>query len=426
MVLSRVKPMRSRAVRLFCGAVAWIAIGVASSYLIHFEQQIASQRRDQRAFDLSARETTERLWNLRIAEQAYVAEGQGVASWTSRVAQLTDEVGAALETLRKSATTLTAQSAIDEAAATLTEFVRIDKRAQDYLSSDQQLMAGDVIFTEGGQAAMAAAQQVEAARRAEQETLDAAEITVRTQEKMALAGAGGLVGLIVLLLGVTGNSRSQSDQPASNATTAFPAADSNGLSISEPRPALVSPPVLHSPAAPVPVASQAPEPAPDSVLPPALRAAAELCTDFGCARDASEVQALLARAAEAMNASGLIVWLGSASGADLTPVLTHGYSQEVRARLPDVPRSADNATAAAYRSGEAQLVPQTHEPRSSGAIVAPILSPDGCIGALSVEVRSGEPSDSVQALTAIVAAQLATVLEATQTEHPAARLAASS
>jgi GAF domain-containing protein len=58
--------------------------------------------------------------------------------------------------------------------------------------------------------------------------------------------------------------------------------------------------------------------------------------------------------------------------------------------------------------------------------VAPILSPDGCIGAFSVEVRSGEPSDTVQALAAIVAAQLATVLEPAEAEVLRPRLAASS
>jgi hypothetical protein len=50
---------------------------------------------------------------------------------------------------------------------------------------------------------------------------------------------------------------------------------------------------------------------------------------------------------------------------------------------------------------------------STGAIVAPLLSPEGCIGALSAEIASGgEASDGVQALAAIFAAQLAGVLHA--------------
>ena len=50
-----------------------------------------------------------------------------------------------------------ARTAIEQAAATVTEFSAIDKRARDYLKSGQQLMAGDVIFTEGSDAAATAA-----------------------------------------------------------------------------------------------------------------------------------------------------------------------------------------------------------------------------------------------------------------------------
>ena len=55
------------------------------------------------------------------------------------------------------------------------EFSEVDKRARDYLQSGQLLMAGDVIFTEGGQTAASAARQVEAARLAEHQALDASK-----------------------------------------------------------------------------------------------------------------------------------------------------------------------------------------------------------------------------------------------------------
>ena len=48
---------------------------------------------------------------------------------------------------------------------------------------------------------------------------------------------------------------------------------------------------------------------------------------------------------------------------------------------------------------------------SGGALVAPILTPDGCVGALSAEIRHGaETSEAVQALAEIFAANLAGVL----------------
>jgi hypothetical protein len=43
-----------------------------------------------------------------------------------------------------------------------------------------------------------------------------------------------------------------------------------------------------------------------------------------------------------------------------------------------------------------------------GAVVAPLLSADGCVGALTAEVKDGgEKSEQVQALASIFAAQLA-------------------
>ena len=119
---------------------------------------------------------------------------------------------------------------------------------------------------------------------------------------------------------------------------------------------------------------------------------------------------ILGRAADLLDASGLMVWMGTTSGGDLRPVLAHGYSSQMLARIPPVARSADNAAAAAYRSGTLQIV-LSRPGVSIGAVVAPILSADGCIGALSAEIRGGgETSELVQALAAIFASHLAGVL----------------
>jgi hypothetical protein len=87
-----------------------------------------------------------------------------------------------------------------------------------------------------------------------------------------------------------------------------------------------------------------------------LAAIANICTGFGRVRETAQLSGLLEQAADTMNARGLIVWLGNSSGADLRPVLAHGYSDSTLERIPSVARSADNAAAAAYRSGELQIV----------------------------------------------------------------------
>src|SRR5439155_25023625 len=141
-----------------------------------------------------------------------------------------------------------------------------------------------------------------------------------------------------------------------------------------------------------------------------LRTAAQLCTELGRMGDPEELNTLMARAADVLNASGLVLWVGTPTGAELWPVLAHGYSPEVIARLPALPRSADNAAAAAYRTGALQIV-LSRPGSSKGALAAPVLSADGCVGVLSAEIRDGgEASDAVQALSAILAAQLSGVL----------------
>ena len=150
-----------------------------------------------------------------------------------------------------------------------------------------------------------------------------------------------------------------------------------------------------------------------------MKAAADLCTEFGRIHDLAELKTLLGRAARLMDASGLVVWLGSAAGIDLQLVLAYGYSDQVLSLMRPVARSADNAAAAAYRSGALQTV--TSRPGSPlGAIVAPLLSADGCIGALTAEVKDGnEKSEQVKALASIFAAQLAGILAASATANAA-------
>src|SRR5262249_19535877 len=106
-----------------------------------------------------------------------------------------------------------ARVALDNADKALRQFANADKRALDYINSGQPLMAGDVIFTEGGQAASATAQHVEAARLAERQDVDAREASVRRLDAMAVGGCGALIAIIVALL-VPGASRQRTaDEP---------------------------------------------------------------------------------------------------------------------------------------------------------------------------------------------------------------------
>jgi len=391
--------MRSRAARFVLGALAWISFGGAVFFLINSEKQIAAWQSAVRAFDGRAREAIEALAEIRAGQQAYVAAGQGVAFWMPKVSVTLDTASALIGALRQSATNSSSQSALDEAATGLSDFGGVDARARDYLKSGQPLMAADVIFTEGGETVAGVSRHVEHARLAEHQALDAAEADRRRQEGLAAAGAAGLAALIIALL-VPLPRRQEALDAVEDVVTGDWTQSGTLLIRDAPRP-------LEPVARPSVTEVSAPT---AHAVSPVLKAAAELCTDLGRVTEVSDLNRLLGKASDVMDASGLIVWLGSATGADLRPVLAHGYTERMMARIPHVPRTADNAAAAAYRTGALQVV-ASRPGGPSGAIVAPLLSADGCIGALSAEIRDGgETSDSAQALAVLVAAQLAGAL----------------
>ena len=403
--------MRSRGTRLIFGAIGWIAIGAVAFFVVDSERRILAQQGVVVDFDQRAGLAVAALAELRAAQEAYVAAGQSVATWTPKVAGAIDSAAKTIDNLRRSASSAEARTALDAAAASVTELGNIDTRTRDYLKSDQPLMAADIVFAEGGEAAAEAARQIERARLAEHQASDAAEAAQRWREAVASAGAAGLAALIILLLALA-PAPLPSEAAASQAVAAVP--DTSLMRLREEVP--------DKPAAmPPPVAPPAPSP---RAVSPVLKAAADLCTDFGRVNDLEGLTAMLGRAAEVMDASGVIVWVGNAAGADLQAAAAHGYSPQVLARMPTVPRAADNAAAAAYRLGQLQVV-ASRPGTAGGAVVAPLVSVDGCIGALSAEIRDGgETSASVHALATIFAAQLAGILTAVPSQE-SSRAAAS-
>jgi len=395
----------SRAARLTLSATAWIALGAAAFFLVTTEQKVADRRSALRSFDVHAREAAVALADARAAQQAYVAAGQSSSYWIPKVATIVQDAQTTIERLRGTAVSAATGQALLEASSAVTEFSNVDKRARDYLKADESLMASDVVFSEGTVAAARAAAQVETARVAEHQAFDADEATLRRLEEYAIGAAAGLTILILAILGLATGVKAEPVAVAAAEATPVPARmDADELLLKVTRPA-----IGREAAKIVPEAPPALSPAPSSL---ALKAAAELCTEFGRMRDLGDLKTLLGRAARLMDANGLVVWLGNPAGADLQPVLAHGYSDQILALMRPVPRSADNAAAAAYRSGALQIV-TSRPPASLGAVVAPLLGSDGCIGALTAEVREGgEHSEQVHALASIFAAQLAGILAA--------------
>jgi hypothetical protein len=141
--------------------------------------------------------------------------------------------------------------------------------------------------------------------------------------------------------------------------------------------------------------------------PPDLPAVANLCTSIGRMKSSEDLQRLLERTGTLLDAPGVVVWM--AAGEELFPAAAYGYDLGQLGRLGPIAKGAVNATAAAWRTGQLQMV--GGEATSRGAVVAPMLGTERCIGVLAVEVGPGRALDkTTQAVVSLVAAQLSAVV----------------
>ena len=113
----------------------------------------------------------------------------------------------------------------------------------------------------------------------------------------------------------------------------------------------------------------------------------------------------LGDAARTLGAVGVVLWSWDARSAVLRPSLGEGYPKALLSALPDVPRDAENAVAAAFRRAEMCVVSGGSE--TTGALALPVMSPLGCVGVLALEFRDGvERRESVRAGAARLAADV--------------------
>jgi len=196
--------MNSRLIRVFLVVVA-IAIGVTAGYFLKTtESNMAGSReasntlRDQRDGLLAT------LADVRAAQVAYVARGQGEAFWMSRVAKLLPALEQQMTDFKSSLSSPTAQTDLEPAADAIEHFHKLDARAQDYVKSSDPLLASDLIFSDGLGAIATAMAQVQMSFRDELQARDANAAGLRIRELVILGGGAGGVLLILLMLGFSG------------------------------------------------------------------------------------------------------------------------------------------------------------------------------------------------------------------------------
>lgn len=380
--------------------IVFAAAAGAAAYVVWTAATAArAEAEATRRFDAAAHGIARGVLELRAAQQAYVAAGQGDDFWKAKTAASLNELRARLSALRAIAASPHAHTAVDNATGILQDFEQMDRRAREHTANDQRLLASDLIFSDGLEMTGAALSAVDEARTAESQLRDTA---IADHERTAVIAAASSAGIALLVI---------------------------ALLIPVPKVA-VPPPASVAPAAQTPLIASGPieltlaldgdsdnwsvPPPPRPIPEPTaetttLGSIASLCTELARVVDTRSLSSILERTATVLNASGIVLWIADPDGRELSPIVAYGYSDQLLARLGTLNRDAENATAAAFRTGLVQTVKS--DTLTNGAIAAPLVTPAGSVGVMAAEVRSeGEKQGAKLAAAAIVAAQLATLV----------------
>ena len=417
--------MKSRAARLALLVLFVMALGVTAYLFRKSETGRRAEATAAESFNAKARVAARDILELRAAQQAYVATGQGEDFWAARVASALARLHDGLTALRASAGSAEAQVSVETAIGSLQDFSQMDVRARDYVRTGQKVLASDLIFSNGTELTQGALAAIDKAIASEQLARAAAGDTFASRQNFALIAAAAAAGLVVLLLlpRVEPELLSPSFLEPSAPVTAPAAAAARKVGpapashegwsaprrVGDPLPAAAAGDASSSAETPTPPALVPGGPSPVFVPAFDFKAVAALCTELSRVDDTMALPPLLERAATLLNAAGIILWIADPDGRELNPVLAHGYPQHLVNRLGTIPRSAENATAAAFRTGMLQTV--YADGSSNGAIAAPLVTCGGCVGVMAAEVRGDtEKIEANLAAATILAAQLASLV----------------
>ena len=315
------------------------------------------------------------------AQQGYVAPGQLDEPWFERstglFAKLDQELTSVAGLLRAAAS----PSLLVALKQSVSALAAADQRIRDNLAQGQDLMAADVLFSDGRNILDRLAADVHALRRAETDATRTALGSLGRERWTMLAAVSA-----IWLFGAMALTWAAWKRPP-------PTIDEQILKIQPPRPT-----------APVAAASVVD-----------LAATANLCTDLSRVGDTAGLVKLLGRAADLVGASGVTLWLGA--GEQLFAALGHGYSQETLARLGPLKRDAENAVVRAWRTARPETLAE--KGADAGAVIVPMFAPAGCIGVLALEMRLGTSvGRGTHDVAAVIAAQVATAVAAWPSASP--------
>ena len=359
-----------------------LGCGLVAAFFIWDTEQRIRTLDDRRLTTYDAVERlTASVTGISAVQQAYVDYGLRDTASFVRVSTLLDQIVTDGAALRSTASSPAGAAYLDAFWSAIAALTTANTSARESLEAGEPLAAADVLLGSSRPQVATLETSLRGFRQAEAESYRIERKALVEDSWITLAGIGALWTIALIAFAPV---RTRRQQPETVAPVV---------------PVTVPVPVE----AVEPVARPEPRPAID------LDATAALCAAISRLTDAAALPALLERAARILDARGIIIWM--AAGEELFAVSAHGYGQGVVSRFRPIGRTADNATAAAWREGEIRTV--AGDAMSHGAIVAPLLASDGAIGVFAAEVRHGREDDAAtKAVAAIIASQLATVLPA--------------
>jgi hypothetical protein len=377
----------NRWIRFLLAVLAIAAASAAAYRVVEDEQRLAQDTAAVRSAVFSADTALAAAGDLAATLHAYVAPGQGTDFWAARAGFLLDKLRSAL--LELDAAASAAGASVAEALDSCDRLAAAELRAQNYVRSEQPLLAGEVIFTESRD--LLDAMRIQIARS--RDRISAAAIArhndIRREQMSLLGGAAGVLALVMLLL-VPGGRATAADTP------------------SEP---------LRDDAVPV----AAPSAAQVSTPPVSIDAAvlARICGDLAAVSESVQIIPLLDRVRMLIEARGVIVWMSTPDRGELHAAAVSGYDARVVARLGSISRESDNLTADAFRANAVRSNAAVGS--TAAALAVPLPSPGGPAGVFSAELTAGSVVDEGKLNAArVIAAQLGAVLGSAASVTPPA------
>jgi len=387
--------MQKPTIRYVVAAVLVAAAAIGGFFVFDADRRSAG-------IDKSARDVSSRIEQLIAAvsdvaavQRAYVAQGQSQQPWFDRGAALLQQFGQLNSAVRSVLKSRDAVMAMDAANEQFKTVVLVDGKSREYIEQGESLLASDLILSEGSDSIAAVVKTLHAAEESELQVAEAMQSDLERQKWGTLAGIAVIWFAGLVLLTPFAGLRQIDENVATLGLL------ENAVADSAPQPA----------ATPAAAARQ-----------PDLRLVADVCGALARTADATSLRDALARVASVLDARGIVIWIGA--GEQLFPALAFGYDDRIVARLGPIPRNAANATAAAWRSAQMRTVPA--DEASRGAIALPLSGVNGCVGVFAAELRDGREQDpAIQAVAAVIAAQLAAIVPAWPAPSNSAPVAAS-